>query len=160
MNMTKPLSKMIELERFDDDLTKTTIAFTVQGKKLNQHELGIYEYFGDIDSTLNKKTLFKLQDEANPESIVQIQKQYIAVSTIKGIEIFDLKAKKPWLRSVNKINIQQSYLQLIRVNPSNYDFSDFGQHFGMTCLGFSYKNLFKVGIHSDKEADALTPKKL
>ena len=70
MNMTKPLSKMIELERFDDDLTKTTIAFTVQGKKLNQHELGIYEYFGDIDSTLNKKTLFKLQDEANPESIV------------------------------------------------------------------------------------------
>ena len=60
MNNTKPLSKMIELERFDTDHTKTTIAFIVQGKKLNLHQLGIYEYFGDINSTQNKKTLLNI----------------------------------------------------------------------------------------------------
>lgn len=63
------------------------------------NKLVLSTYFGDNQITT---TFMEMQDRAIPESIKQVCGKYICVSTIKGLEIFEIPSKT----SVKKIEIQ------------------------------------------------------
>ena len=54
------------------------------------HKIAIYEYYGLLKLELNKVAEYVINEKALPESLTQVETSYICVSTIKGIEIFDI----------------------------------------------------------------------
>ena len=120
------------------ELGQTIIAFVSQGTKM-QHKICLYTYYGVHKDW--KADSLDHHHQAIPESLLQFQDNLLLVSSIAGLEIFDIKT----LTSVRLISFNKSFQMMIRVNPAGYDFESQLIEKGIACIGLSYKNFFAFG---------------
>ena len=102
----------------------------------------LYTWTGQKDSEANEKVVFKLQHQRPPETVKQFNTIFLAVSTLDGVELFDAVQKQ----SLRKVDFNKPYQLLLRVNSKPPKLNEGAIDRGEICVGYSYKNLFCVGL--------------
>lgn len=75
--------------------------------------IGILEYYGDIKSSKNKLHPLDHQDQSMVTCLKQLEFKYLAVCTIRNIEIFDLVTRSS-IRYITDLGL--SLFAIFRVN--------------------------------------------
>ena len=86
--------------------------------KLGGYQIGLSTYFS-LENRSDSKYLDH-HHKAIPESFFQFQDNLLLVSSIDGLEIYDIMKGT----SVRLISFNKSFQLMIRVNPRNYNFED------------------------------------
>lgn len=161
----RPFAYLIELENdsqntlelkifSEDSIGCAVLAFCTFHRQTAN--LCLYRYYGSFDHRNNYMTQITLTAQRNPEAVKQFGTKYVAVSTMDGIEVFDILMEE----GVHKINVNQPFQNIIRINPKGFSFNNCLIKEGEACLGYSYKNLYSIGISTGELTEGIDDENL
>lgn len=156
----KPFSMLIELENDAENNLQlaegtTMISYLMHRIKMN-YEMVLYTYMGKGDTPENQKAVFKLAHQKVPECVKQFNTMFLAVSTLDGVEIFNAVTKQ----ALRKLDFNKPYQLLLRVNSKPPKVNQGAIDRGEICIGYSYKNLFCIGLSLNQDLNLQNQTKL